>query len=77
MKDILVVGNPTKDLPFAETEAKLIAGKAGGVSPLLRDFATRSEVLRRISQAPIIHFACHGTINGRNLQLAAERVNSK
>ena len=76
MKDILFVGNPTKDLPFAETEAKLIAGKVG-VSPLLRDFATRSEVLRRISQAPIIHFACHGTINGRNLQLAAERVNSK
>ena len=76
MKDILVVGNPTEDLPFAEKEAKMIAEKVG-VSPLLRDLATRREVLRQISEASIIHFACHGTTNGRSLQLAAESVDNK
>ncbi|XP_028411522.1 tetratricopeptide repeat protein 28-like [Dendronephthya gigantea] len=75
MKDTLIVGNPTEDLPFAEKEAKMIAEKVG-VSPLLRYSATRSEVLRRISQAAIIHFACHGTTDGRSLQLAPERINN-
>ncbi|XP_028418090.1 tetratricopeptide repeat protein 28-like [Dendronephthya gigantea] len=75
MKDILIVGNPTKDLPFAEKEAEMIAKKAG-VLPLLRESATRSEVLRRISKAPIIHFACHGATDGKSLQLAPECVNN-
>jgi CHAT domain-containing protein len=76
MKDVLIVGNPTNDLPFAQKEAEMIAEKLR-VTPLLKDSATRNEVLNRLSQAPIIHFACHGTIDGRRLLLAPEQGNNK
>lgn len=83
MEDVLIVGNPTKDLEFAEREAKVIAEKLE-VKPLstekieatplllLTDSATRSQVLCRLRKAPIIHFACHGTLDGKSLLLAPE-----
>ena len=76
MEDVLIVGNPTKNLKFAEKEAKVIAEKLG-VTPLLTDCATRSEVLNRLTKAPIIHFACHGTVDGKSLFLAPEPGDSK
>ena len=76
MEDVLIVGNPTKNLKFAEKEAKVIAEKLG-VTPLLTDSATRSEVLSRLMKAPIIHFACHGTVDGKSLFLAPEPGDSK
>ena len=76
MEDVLIVGNPTKNLKFAEKEAKVIAEKLG-VTPWLTDSATRSEVLSRLTKAPIIHFACHGTVDGKSLLLAPEADDSK
>ncbi len=76
MKDVLVIGNPTNNLQFAQEEATIIAQKLG-VTPLLNDSATRSEVLSRLPQAPIIHFACHGATDGKSLILAPERNNNK
>ena len=71
MEDVLIVGNPTKDLEFAEREAQVIAEKLE-VTPMLTDSATRSQVLGRLTKAPIIHFACHGTLDGKSLLLAPE-----
>ena len=76
MKDILIVGNPTNDLQFAEKEAKMLAKKLR-VKAFLNKSATRSEVLSRLSKAPIIHFACHGGTNGKCLILAPEQENNK
>jgi CHAT domain-containing protein len=78
MKDVLIVGNPTNkiNLPCAQKEAEMIAEKLR-VTALLKDSATRSEVLRRLLQAPIIHFACHGTFDGRSLELAPEQGSNK
>ena len=76
MEDVLIVGNPTNDLKFAEEEAKMIAEKLK-IIPLLNNSATRSEVLHRLPQAPIIHFACHGTIDGKSLKLALKESNNK
>ena len=76
MKHVLIVGNPTKNLKFAEKEAKVIAEKLGA-TPLLTDSATRSEVLSRLTKAPIVHFACHGTLDGKSLLLAPEPGDSK
>jgi CHAT domain-containing protein len=70
------VGNPTGDLPFAEKEAKMLADKLK-VTPLLKNFATRSEVLGRLSRATIIHFSCHGKTDGKSLILAPEGENNK
>ena len=76
MEDVLIVGNPTNNLKFAEKEAKMIAEKLK-VTPLLNDYATRSKVLRRLSKVPIIHFACHGTSNGKSLLLSPEQSNTR
>ena len=70
LQEALVVGNPTNDLPCAETEAKEIA-KVLGVSPLIGKSATRKEVLSHLPYQRIIHFACHGQQNGRGLQMAS------
>ena len=74
-QEALIIGNPTNDLrelPCAQQEAEMIA-QLLGVTPLIRRFATRSEVLSRLSSAPIIHFACHGSNDGRCLFLAPEK----
>ena len=70
LQDALVVGNPTNDLPGAEAEAEQIA-KVLGVSPLIGESATSDEVLSRLPNQRIIHFACHGQQNGSSLQMAS------
>ena len=55
----LVVGNPSGDLRHAEAEARAIAA-ALGTEPLLGASATREEVLRRLADAELFHFAGHG-----------------
>ena len=67
--------NPTndlRDLPCAQQEAEMIA-QLLGVTPLIGRFETRSEVLIHLSSAPIIHFACYGSNDGRCLFLAPEK----
>jgi CHAT domain-containing protein/uncharacterized protein HemY len=72
--DILIIGNPKmpkiapspgkepvalKPLPFAEEEAISI-GELLKIQPLIGAEATESTVLKRISNARIVHFATHG-----------------
>ncbi|HDN73680.1 MAG TPA: CHAT domain-containing protein [Archaeoglobus sp.] len=54
-----VVGNPTKDLEFAEIEAKKVADKFN-VKPLLRDEARKEVVVEGSKGKDILHFSCHG-----------------
>jgi CHAT domain-containing protein len=58
-KGVLVVGNPTKDLPFAEDEA-LEVGKILKTDPILRDEAKKDIIIKAIKNKEILHFACHG-----------------
>ena len=71
----LIIGNPTnelRELPCAQKEAEMIA-ELLGVTALTKHLATRSEVVGLLSSAPIIHFACHGSSDGRRLFLAPEK----
>ena len=68
---MVIPGNPTANLPFAEEEARTI-GNLLQVSPVIGQCATRTAVVSRLLHAPIGHFACHGTTDGRSLQLAPE-----
>ena len=70
-RNALVVGNPTNDLPRAEEEAKRIADILG-VTPLVKDEATKKAVLERLPNAQLIHFACHGERDGKALVLACQ-----
>ncbi len=58
-KGVLVVGNPTKDLEFAEDEAIEVA-KLLNTKPILRDEAKRDKIMREIKNKEILHFSCHG-----------------
>lgn len=67
----LVVGNPTHEinLQFAEDEAYAV-GKMLSVKPLIRNEATKTAVMRLLTTARVIHFACHGNLDGSALALA-------
>ncbi|XP_046853314.1 tetratricopeptide repeat protein 28-like [Xenia sp. Carnegie-2017] len=67
----LVVGNPTHEinLQFAEDEAYAV-GEMLNVKPLIRNEATKTAVMRLITTARVIHFACHGNSDGSALALA-------
>jgi CHAT domain-containing protein len=54
----LVVGNPTGDLPAAETEARDIAALLG-VKPLIGSEVAVETVLSALLEAPLIHLAAH------------------
>jgi CHAT domain-containing protein len=54
-----VLGNPTKDLPFAENEAKRIASQLG-VKPFVRSKASRASLLEASPDLAVIHVASHG-----------------
>jgi CHAT domain-containing protein/Tfp pilus assembly protein PilF len=64
----LIVGNPTPNkvgpLPFAEQEAKTIA-KLLGTQAITGNQATKQEILKKLSQARIIHMATHGIFDER------------
>jgi CHAT domain-containing protein len=55
----LVVGNPTGDLPFAESEAQIIA-QYFGVRPYLCQEATKDLVVEKVKGQHNAHLACHG-----------------
>ncbi|MFY1110231.1 MAG: CHAT domain-containing protein [Methanosarcinaceae archaeon] len=54
----LVVGNPTSNLEYAESEALSIAEKLN-TKALIRDEATKTSVLEELGKKGIIHLACH------------------
>ncbi len=59
---LLVLGNPTGDLPHAETEASYIAALFG-TTPLLADQATGKALKEKIGKARLLHFATHGYLS--------------
>ena len=60
---ILVVGNPTKDLPAARGEAEFVARLFPQAVLLLEDEATEAAVRGEIARAPLLHFATHGNLD--------------
>jgi CHAT domain-containing protein len=55
----MVLGNPTKDLPHAEREARIVAGYLG-VDALLGEKATKAAVLKAKGPLGVLHIASHG-----------------
>ncbi len=60
---ILVVGNPSGDLPSAGREAEFVAKQFGDAILLLEGNATEAAVRQYIAYAPLVHFATHGTLD--------------
>jgi CHAT domain-containing protein len=59
---ILVVGNPSLDLPAAREEAQRIAAQFADPVLLLEGAATEAAVRAQIAQAPLVHLATHGIL---------------
>ncbi len=66
-KSLLVVANPTEDLPFAALEGDAIAalGEPSQTQLLSGAKASWSEVGRQFKDKDYIHFACHGRFDIR------------
>lgn len=63
---ILVVGNPTLDLPAAHEEATVIAAQFADPVLLLEDQATEAAVRAQITTAPLVHLATHGLLDAES-----------
>jgi CHAT domain-containing protein len=61
-REMFAIGNPTGDLPHAETEAVYVA-RLFGAAPLLRDDATEAVVRNRIAETGLVHLATHGSLD--------------
>ncbi|UZE95312.1 CHAT domain-containing protein [Alkalimarinus alittae] len=57
---ILILGNPTQDLPGAEQEAQQVANLYGTKKLLLQSMATKSTLLNEASNFRYLHIASHG-----------------
>ena len=68
----MVLGNPTGDLPGAETEALRVAARLG-VTPQLGQEATRGALLGAAAPA-VLHVASHGTYNARDPLLSGVQL---
>lgn len=60
---ILVVGNPTLDLPSATREAEFVAQLFPQATLLLEANATEAAVRDAIPGTPLLHFATHGVLD--------------
>ena len=60
MDSILVIGNPTEDLPSSEMEARRIA-KLFDTEPYIGKDATKELVINISKDKDVIHLACHGS----------------
>ena len=58
IRNVLVVGNPTKDLEYAEKEAIDVAHKFN-VNPLLGDEAKKEIVIESSINKDLLHLSCH------------------
>ena len=79
----LVLGNPTKDLEYAEQEAQAVANLLGTENVYMQSAATRQKLKEEASTARWLHFACHSkadvlpphnrySVFGGHLSLAGE-----
>jgi CHAT domain-containing protein len=66
---LLVVADPTEDLPFAKPEGQAIMLEAGErlVAPLIGRAATQTAVLAAAPSRTHLHFACHGHYDFANV----------
>lgn len=64
-EEYLVIGNPTDDLEYAEKEAVEIS-KLFKTKPLLKEEATKENILKNIEGKSIIHFTGHGRFDAQN-----------
>ncbi|MES3034713.1 MAG: CHAT domain-containing protein [Gemmatimonadota bacterium] len=60
---ILVVGNPTSDLPAATREAQFVARLFPQATLLVEQAATETAVRDAIPGMPLLHFATHGILD--------------
>ena len=58
-RDAIVLGNPTRDLPGSEAEARVVA-RMLKATPLLREEASRARLLPTSGKHSVIHIASHG-----------------
>lgn len=63
---ILVVGNPTCDLPSSRVEAEFVAAQFPDAVLLLEDAATETAVRAQLPGMPLLHFATHGTLDAES-----------
>jgi tetratricopeptide (TPR) repeat protein len=63
---VLVVGDPSSNLPEALAEAKAVAGRLQGpnLDLLINGAATRSAVVHGLEQARLFHYAGHASFGG-------------
>jgi CHAT domain-containing protein len=71
---VLVVGNPTLNLPYAGAEAAEIGNEYPNSTVLLGGHATVQNVLTSARDAAIIHFAGHGEANPQSPSLSMLRL---
>ena len=57
-----------EQLEFAKKEVEMI-GEILNVIPLVREKATKAEVVRRLASAPMVHIAAHGSMNTGEIAL--------
>ncbi len=78
---MLVIGNPTKDLPQAEKEAKLIQAMYKKATTLLvTEQATETKFKQESSKYDVIHLAAHGLFDvgnpmGSSVKFASDAIN--
>jgi len=67
---VLLVGNPDKTLPGAESEVEAIAQMVDEYDSLIRDKATVKALEKLAPSAGILHFATHGMLNHKKPYLS-------
>jgi CHAT domain-containing protein len=60
------IGDPRRDLPFAEKEIKSLEQTFGAITSFTRREATPEALLRSVGAAEVLHFSCHGVYDERN-----------
>jgi CHAT domain-containing protein len=61
---VVVIGNPSGDLPRSEVEATEVAERFPGSQLLLGNQASRSALSSQLTNAHLLHFAGHGRAGG-------------
>jgi tetratricopeptide (TPR) repeat protein len=62
-QQVLAVQNPDRSLRHADSEVALLAELLPSTSVLPHDRASKSEVMQRLPEAGIVHFACHSNFS--------------
>ena len=69
IQDVTFEGTNFPQLPFARREAQMI-GQILHTTPLIREHATKNEVLKQLSSVALVHIAAHGRMETGEILLA-------